>query len=217
MTETVAKANARRRRGQPNDLKNTGGWFFGKDSVIASSYVGPRAGDAADRKANDLLINAQVVAVEVDDPYGLEFGQKIVVLRSTRNDPLADMRSRGQIEQSDYMAGRHWQNAHENSQIGSIKAIDPSKEAVDGGVGFPDMLSDRQRKGASDVDAARVALGPVGNALVSDVLADGLTISAAAKKRGSVSERDRRFLGARFRECLSTLAVLFGMATRTHG
>lgn len=192
-----------RRRGKPNDLR--GG--------PPSGYVQPRPGQIHDRQAQDLLINAQVVAVEVEDPMALHFGDTIVVLRSTRNDPLADMRSRNQIEQSDYMAGRYWQNAHENSQIGSIRAIDPSKEAVDGGRA-PEMLTDRQRKGASDVDAARVALAPFGNALIQDVLSEGLSIRRAAMKRGMTSGRAQMALGAKFRECLATLAVLFGLAMR---
>jgi hypothetical protein len=191
-----------RRRGRPNDLKGS-----------TSGYLAPRPGAVHDRKAADLLINAKVAAVEVEDPFAVNFGDKIVVLRSTRNDPLADMRSRDMIDECDYQAGRHWQNAHENSQIGSIRAIDPSKEAVDGGRP-PEMLTDKQRRGASDVNAAREALGPVGNALITDVLADGLSIKAAARKRGMVSDRDRLFLSRRFRECLGTLAVLFGLAMK---
>lgn len=196
-----------RRRGKPNDLRSA-----------ASGYLAPRAGKdrVHDRQAQDLLINAKVVAVEVEDPFGVNFGDKIIVLRSTRNDPLADMRSRGQIDECDYQAGRYWQNAHEDSQIGSIRAIDPSKESVDGGRP-PEILTDKQRKGAGDVNAARVALGPVGNALILDVLSEGLSIKAAAKKRGLATERDRRFLGHRFRECLQTLAVLFGLAMRPKG
>lgn len=191
-----------RRRGQPNDLRGS-----------TSRYLAPRPGAVHDRKAADLLINAQVALVLVDDPFALEPGDQIMVLRSTRNDPLADMRSRDMIEECDYAAGRHWQDAHENSQIGSIRAIDPSKEAVDGGRP-PENLTDRQRRGASDVNAAREALGPVGNALITDVLGEGLNIRAAAKKRGLHSDRDRLFLSRRFRECLATMAVLFGLAMK---
>jgi hypothetical protein len=41
-----------------------------------------------DRRSRDLPRNAEVAAVEVDDPFGLEPGDKIVTLRSIRNDPL---------------------------------------------------------------------------------------------------------------------------------
>jgi hypothetical protein len=36
-----------------------------------------------DRQSHDLLKNAQVAPVEIDDPYALNPGDKIVVLRST--------------------------------------------------------------------------------------------------------------------------------------
>ncbi|MDB5514009.1 MAG: hypothetical protein JWQ17_767, partial [Tardiphaga sp.] len=86
----------RRKRGKPNDLKK----------IIH------------DRISHDLPRNAEVSPVEVDDPY--EDGSKIVVLRSTRNDPLADMKSKGQIDDCDYVAGRHWEAAYEKAEIGGI-------------------------------------------------------------------------------------------------
>jgi hypothetical protein len=42
-----------------------------------------------DRRSRDLPHNAEVAAVEVDYPFGLEPGDKIATLRSIRNDPLA--------------------------------------------------------------------------------------------------------------------------------
>lgn len=192
-----------RRRGRPNDLTNTG---------PPSGYIKPRPGDVHDRRSQDKLLNAKLAAVEIDDPLALNFGDKIIVFRSTRNDVLADMRAREQITDCDYDAGRYWQNAYEKSQIGSIKAIDTTREAVDGGRP-PEALTDRQRKGADDVDAARLGLGPVGNELVHDVLAHGLSIRLAARRRGLVSQHHRRVIGLQFRVCLQTLAVLFGMAT----
>src|SRR3984885_16119463 len=42
-----------------------------------------------DRRSRDLPRNAEVAAIEVDDPLGLDPGDKIVTLRSIRNDPLA--------------------------------------------------------------------------------------------------------------------------------
>ena len=47
-----------------------------------------------DRRSRDLLRNADVAAVEVDDPLGLDPGDKIVTLRSLRNDPLGLFRLR---------------------------------------------------------------------------------------------------------------------------
>ena len=44
---------------------------------------------AHDRRSRDLLRNAEVATVEVENPLALEPGEKIVALRSIRNDPLA--------------------------------------------------------------------------------------------------------------------------------
>lgn len=164
-----------------------------------------------DRTSRDLLRNAQVAIDEVDDPY--EAGGKIVVLRSTRNDPLADMKSKNQIDQCDYVAGRHWQAAWEHAEIGGVRAIDPGKEAVDGGR-LPEVLTDQQRKAVVDLKAAREALGREGHQLIHDVLAAGMSITQAAISRGLTSEADRKYIGKRFRECLATLAKRFGYATR---
>jgi hypothetical protein len=179
----------RRKRGKPNDLKKI----------------------VHDRTSHDLPRNAEVSPVEVDDPY--EDGSKIVVLRSTRNDPLADMKSKGQIDDCDYVAGRHWEAAYEKAEIGGIRAIDPSREMVDGG-GLPELLTDIQRDAVKDLKAAREALGREGDALICDVLGRGMSIAQAAYVRGMSSETDRKYIGKRFRECLSTLALRFGYANR---
>jgi hypothetical protein len=42
-----------------------------------------------DRRSTDLLRNAMVSPIEVDDP--LEMGSKLIVMRSIRNDPLAGL------------------------------------------------------------------------------------------------------------------------------
>jgi hypothetical protein len=59
-----------------------------------------------DRRSRDLLRNAEVAAVEVDDPLGLDPGDKIVTLRSIRNDPLARLHTHRQIDEAQYQGGR---------------------------------------------------------------------------------------------------------------
>lgn len=179
----MATAAKRRRKGKPHD-----------PSVVH------------DRRAQDLLRNAQVAPVVVDDPYD---GSSIKVFRSTRHDPLADMKAKNQIDQCDYVAGRHWQAAYENAEIGHVKAIDPSKEAVSGGR-MPEVLTPCQMRAVQDLRAARTALGPEGEALVMDILGKGWSVKEAALHRGRTSEHDRRYVGTRFRECLTTLAKRFG-------
>ena len=71
-----------------------------------------------DRRARDLPRNAEVAAVEVDDPLALEPGEKIVTLRSIRNDPLGRLHSRGQIDEAQYQGGRAFQDDWEKAERG---------------------------------------------------------------------------------------------------
>jgi len=188
-----AKSRRRRRKGKPYDPAKDSG--------------------AHDRRARDLLRNARVAPVEVDDPYAVNPGDKIVVLRSTRSDPLAEMMSRHQLDECDYAAGRHWQAAYENSEIGSVRGMDPLKEAVDGGK-LPEVMTDKVRKAMQDLRDARTVLGADGDVLVTDFLAHGLSLRQIASHRcgGVHQEAEYKYVRKRLRECLATLALLFGYA-----
>lgn len=166
-----------------------------------------------DRRSTDLLINAHVAAVDVDDPY--EHGAKVTVLRSLRDDPLSALQSAGQIEQHQFHAGRHWQNAFELAGGAGCRAIDPTREAVDGGQIAQTTISESQVAAFQDLARATKALGLEGESIVLDVLGRGLTIAAAAARRRLVSEPEKKYLGRRFRECLDTLAEVYGFAMRS--
>src|SRR3972149_3352384 len=81
-----------------------------------------------DRRGMDLPINAQVAPIPVDDPYGTETGEKIVVFRSLRDDPIGAMHARNQVDQAQYAAARHWQRCYEAGEISGAQAIDTTKE-----------------------------------------------------------------------------------------
>src|ERR1700756_427956 len=85
-----------------------------------------------DRQARDLPRNAEVAAVEVDDPLALEPGEKIVALRSIRNDPLGRLHSPHQIDEAQFRGGRAFQDDWEKAERGP-RALDPTREYVDGG------------------------------------------------------------------------------------
>ena len=84
-----------------------------------------------DRRSRDLPRNAEVAEVEIDDPLALEPGEKIVALRSIRNDPLGRLHSHRQIDEAQYQAGRAFQNDWERAERGP-QALDPTREHVDG-------------------------------------------------------------------------------------
>jgi hypothetical protein len=164
-----------------------------------------------DRRSQDLLRGAQVGALEVDDPMGLEPGDKIVVLRSTRDDPLARLHDRKQIDEAQYLGGRSFQNDFETAERGP-QAIDPSKEYVDGGR-LPEPITEAQRKAVMRLNLAERRLGADGSALAHSVLIAGMTVSQVARLRGLTGERWEKYFGLRFRECLDCLAVVYGFAT----
>ena len=84
-----------------------------------------------DRRSRDLPRNAEVAAVEVDDPLALEPGEKIVTLRSIRNDLLGKLHSHRQIDEAQYQGGRAFQGDWEKAERGP-QAVDPTREYVDG-------------------------------------------------------------------------------------
>lgn len=175
----------RPKRRQPNDLKNV-----------------------HDRRATDLLRNAQVSPIEVDDP--LELGGKLIVMRSTRNDPLARLHDRRQIDEAQYQGGRAFQDDFEVAERGP-RAIDPSKEAVDGGR-MPEPITESQRKAVKRLAGVHRELGQNGSALIHAVLVERLTLEKICDDRGLTTERERLYVGRRFRECLDDLARIYNFA-----
>lgn len=161
-----------------------------------------------DRKSRDLLRNAMVAGLEVDDPY--EQGAKIVVLRSLRDDPLGRLHARNQIDEAQYQGGRAFQEDFETAERGP-RAVDPSKEAVDGGR-MPEPITEGQRKAVVRLNCAERKLGVDGAALTHDVLVHRRSMAEVAKRRQLHGERWEKYFGMRFHECLNTLAFVYGFA-----
>jgi hypothetical protein len=163
-----------------------------------------------DRQATDLVLGARVAPMDVPDPYG-EPGDKITVLRSLRDDPLARLHVRDQIDDAQYYAGRRFQSDFEIAERGP-RAIDPSKEAVDGGR-MPEPITESQQAAHYRLNRAHEALGRAGKAITHDVLVHGCTMAQITERRGVRGERWERYYGMRFQECLNTLAVFYGLVT----
>lgn len=161
-----------------------------------------------DRKATNLVLGAVVASVVIADPWD---GKPIEVLRSLRDDPLARMVARGQIDGIELMAGRHWQEAYERLEIGGARAIDTTREVVDGGR-IPEPFTDAQQKAGADLAKAAKAIGLLQESVLRDVLARGLTMEQIAVARGIPDQGTVRFYGRLFRESLRTLSVVFGYA-----
>ena len=164
-----------------------------------------------DRRARDLPLNAEVATVEVDDPYALQAGDKVVALRSIRNDPLGRLHSHRQIDESQYQAGRAFQNDWERAERGP-KAVDPSREYVDGAQ-MREPITEAQRKAVLRLNTCERELGLDGSAIIHDVLVHGMSMEQVGQRRGLKSQRWNDYFARRFKECLDRLALIYGFAT----
>ena len=178
---------ARAKRRQPNDLKNI------HDRRATESNRG---------------IENHLTPKEVDDPY--EVGGKIIVMRSTRDDPLADLHARHMIDEAQYQAGRAFQSDFETAESGA-RAIDFTKEAVDGGT-MPDPLSEARMRAGKQLAIVYKALGLDGQVIVHEVLVHNMTRKQMTESRGLAGKRYEEYIGMRFRECLDCLALVYGFA-----
>jgi hypothetical protein len=170
-----------------------------------------RTAKVHDRRSTDLPRNAEVAAIEVDDPLGLEPGEKIVTLRSLRNDPLGRLHSHHQIDEAQYQGGRAFQDDWEKAERGP-RAVDPTREYVDGGRAR-EPITERQRKAVLRLNRAERELGADGSALVHEVLILGMTMEQVGQRRGLLGQRWIDYFARRFKECLDRLGLLYGFAT----
>lgn len=164
-----------------------------------------------DRRSRDLPLHAEVAAVEVDNPLALDPGEKIVALRSIRNDPLGRLHSHRQIDEAQFQAGRAFQSDWEKAERGP-RAVDPTRDYVDGGQGR-EPITESQREAVLRLNRAERELGADGSALVHDVLVHGLTMEQVGRRRDLSTQRWQDYFSKRFRECLDRLALLYGFAT----
>ena len=165
---------------------------------------------AYDRCAQDLPLNAEVAAVEVDDPFGTEPGEKIVALRSTRSDPLAKLHSRRQIDEAQYRGGRAFQNDWEKAERGP-QAVDPTRERVDGGQ-MREPITEGQRRAAVRLNRPGPELGADRTALIHEVLILGMNMEQVGERRDLRGQRWKDYFARRLQECLDRLALVYGFA-----
>jgi hypothetical protein len=184
---------------------------YRKRNKLKAAVAQTAAARVHDRRAAEIGRGVIAIPVVVDDPY--ERGAKITVTRNTRNDPLAQMHSHGQIDDAQFAAGRRLENAYQATEVGGARAIDTTKEAVDGGR-FPEPLSEAYFNARKVILEANAALGRDNAKLLGAIFTRGLSIELAAIMFYGATRQDREFCGRLFRECLNTLAVEFGLAMR---
>ena len=167
---------------------------------------------AHDRRAQDLPLNAEVASAEIDDPLALEPGEKIIALRSIRNDPLGRLHSHRHIDEAQYRSGRAFQDDWEKAERGP-RAVDPTREYVDGGQAR-EPITERQRRAVLRLGRIERELGADGIVLVHEVLVLGLTMEQVGLRRGLRGQRWKDYFARRFQECLDRLALIYGFASK---
>jgi hypothetical protein len=168
----------------------------------------PKGPTVYDRVTADLPINARVAPALVDDP--LEPGAKLRVARSLRDDVLGHLLAREHIDQAQYEAGRLYEKYAEQAEIGNLKAMDPTKEAVDGG-GIHEPITDKQIAAVRHLTEARGVLGRRNEMLVRKIIVEKKRFKEIAR---SPAELDVRHARQTFIECMEELAVFWNMAGR---
>jgi hypothetical protein len=160
-----------------------------------------------DRRSTDTIRAGVYDQIEVDDPY--EAGGKILVFRQRRHDTLAYLHAHHRIDDAQYDAGRAYQRDYEAAERGA-RAIDPTKERVDGGLGI-DPLPVKQMAARNKLVAIERVLGRRVVRIVQAILVHGSTIeSVSASQDRSATE----FTGRMFRGGLEELAVEYGFSQR---
>lgn len=158
-----------------------------------------------DRRSTDTLKAGQYAPIEIQDPYDPE--SKLVVLRQLRGDPLGRLHAHRQIDEAQYHAGRAYQRDWELAERGA-RAIDPSKEAVDGGL-LPEPLTDSQVAARKRLVQVRAVMGRKAAYVVDLVVICGQSITAIVPVERQIYRRQFAHL---LRNGLDELAIEYGLA-----
>jgi hypothetical protein len=134
----------------------------------------------------------------------------ILALRSTRGDPLAKLHTHRQIDEAQYRGGRAFQNDWERAERGP-RAIDPTRERVDGGQAR-EPITEAQRRAVVRLNRIEHDLGSDGTTLVHEVLILGMTMQQLGERRGLTTQRWKDYFARRLQMPGSTCTDL-----RTYG
>jgi hypothetical protein len=113
----------------------------------------------------------------IDDP--LEPGARLTAAVNVRECAIAHMASRGRLNSSQEAAGERFRKLWEQAAIGRSRAIDPAKEAVDGGT-LGDPMTDDMVRAARELDRALKSVGMIASSILISVVGEGKRIEDAA-------------------------------------
>lgn len=156
----------------------------------------------------DLPPHAEPVDVLIEAP---DSDAKVLATKTLRDAPLDRLFVRKQISQTQYEAGCKARELFELFGSDGVRAMNFEKPLVDSSGCSALGITDAQLRAATRLKVARGILGQEGFNLICEVLGRRKFIETIARERGVDSQREKDFLARRFRECLDSLAVLFGL------
>lgn len=151
------------------------------------------------------------VLQEVDSP--LTAGTKDQVMVNVRESPLGYWHAKGHIDSAQLRAGLRFRKLWETTILAGAQAIDYERPDVDASP-KGDLISDHTLDARDELMRIEAALGTSGYRLMRQICGEGRWPHEIAATQGGGKERERDYIGARARECLSDLAVLWGYAKR---
>jgi hypothetical protein len=111
-----------------------------------------------------------------------------------------------QIDEAQYRGGRAFQNDWERAERGP-RAIDPTRERVDGGQAR-EPITEAQRRAVVRLNWIEHDLGSDGTTLVHEVLILGMTMQQLGERRGLTTQRWKDYFARRLQMPGSTCTNL---------
>lgn len=155
--------------------------------------------------------HAEVIMVDIDSPYEStrHLGQQRVAI-NMKESPNEYYFRKGWIGAEQHKAGEKFRRLYETAGGSGVKAMDYTKEPVDGG-NVSDGLTDLKIRSAKELARAHDVLGQQGYRLVESVSGHGSWIKdiTNSKWESEVTMRN-------YKRCMEALAVFWGLKTGKH-
>ncbi len=161
-----------------------------------------------------MLGKVEVFTMEVDNPDWSHdrdkvpgFPKHVRAAVNMRESPIVWMLAHDQVSTTQAKAASRFRELYEAAGSADLKAMDTTKEPVDGG-GFPDILTDRKMQAAKDLKDVHALLGIEGYRLIVNVCGECNWIRDLGH-----TQWKRLRLADKLRECLNALAIHWGYQT----
>ena len=157
----------------------------------------------------------ELAEASVQNPYDPRGGYEDVV-RNIRECPTDQMYARGQIDNAQEEAARLYRALVEASEGGSHGVVDTSYEPVDRSPQRDSALTDRRRQAAQKLHEISAVVGKESEAMLRAIAGEGVPVYVYTQRwtgRERPSDFEKKYIGRRYRDALTELAVFFRLAS----